>query len=690
MKNGIGKKLISVLFCLTLVLTYVPCSVKTAFAENTDTSDDIVILYTNDVHSYIDGSLSYDVIKAIKDDLKDEYGYVLLADAGDHIQGTAYGSMDKGESIIKMMNAAQYDVATLGNHEFDYNMQGCMNVITWAEYPYISCNFYHEKNGVRGENVLDSYKIFDCGDEQIAFVGITTPESFTKTTPAYFQDGNGNYIYGISGGDDGAELQQEVQKAIDEAETAGATKVIALGHLGVEPSSKPWTSEETIAGVSGLDAFIDGHSHTVMENKVVEDKEGNDVILTQTGEYFNRIGMMVIDSESGEITTDFIECEGNETDGYTLKSDLYSGTALIADETVKGIKNDWLAEIDNQLGHTVGTAEVIFDNYDSSGNRLVRKQETNSGDLAADSLYYLFDDMDLDVDVAIMNGGGIRNGAVTGNISYKICKDILPFGNVGCLQTVTGQQILDMLEWSSRNVGVAEDGSFLHVSGMTYKINTSVPDTTQADDKDVWVRGPEKYRVHDVKIYNKDTDKWDALDLNAKYNLAGYNYTLRDLGGGFAMLNEAVNVVDYVMEDYMILANYISAFENGIVKADNSPLLKKYPGLLIDYSDVNGSGRIQVVSLYDENEENKENNGSADNNTGENSGNSSSEGDNNVDAENSDTEDGDAQNSESSENTQTGDSSNMYLWLVMMILSGGAAFVIIPNISKRKLYQKDK
>ena len=228
----------------------------------------------------------------------------------------------------------------------------------------------------------------------------------------------------------------------------------------------------------------------------------------------------------------------------------------------------------------------------------MRFQETNSGDFAADALYYLFDNMGLDVDLAVMNGGGTRNTAITGDVSYKTCKDMHPFGNVACLQTVTGQQILDMLEWSAR-YAPNEDGSFLHVSGITYKINTSIENTAVADEYDVWISGPEKYRVHDIKVYNKNTNSWEDLDLNAKYNLAGYNYTLRDLGGGFAMLDGAVNVLDYVAEDYMVLANYISGFENSIVKASNSPLLAKYPNLLLDYSDVNGSGRIELVTNSD-------------------------------------------------------------------------------------------
>lgn len=591
------KKLLSMLLAVVMLL-----AVPSMTADAADTKDSVAILYTNDVHTYIDGPLSYDVIAAIKEELEPLYKDVLLVDAGDHVQGTAYGSMDKGETILKLMNAAEYDLATLGNHEFDYGMFGCMQVIDWAEFPYVSCNFYHEEAGVRGDNVLESYEIFECGNEKIAFVGITTPESFTKSTPAYFQNENGEYIYGIAGGDDGAALYADVQTAINAARAEGATKVIALGHLGDDISSQPWTSEMTIANVTGLDAFIDGHSHSTVKGKDVADKDGNNVLLTQTGEYFGQIGLMVI-SGTGEITTDFIGTEeilgedGETVTGYNVVSELYKGTEIISDADVKTIQDAWLAKVDEELGTVIGSTALTLDNYEGEENRLVRSQETNTGDFCADALYYLFDNMDMDVDVAIMNGGGVRNKAVTGDISYKVCKDIHTFGNVACLQTITGQQLLDALEWGARSVGVDECGGFLQVSGITYKIDTSTADTTQKDDKDVWTGGPTgEYRVHDVKVYNKETNAWDDLDLAAEYNLAGYNYTLRDLGDGFAMFDGAVNVLDYVMEDYMVLSNYVLAFENGVVDASNSPLLAKYDGLLVDYSTVNGSGRIEIVT----------------------------------------------------------------------------------------------
>ena len=618
------RKLLAVILALAMCVALFGCG-KTEPAETTapattaapvvettvatEPKEDVVILYTNDVHTYIDGPLSYDVLAGLKDSLKAVYGNVLLVDAGDAVQGTAFGSMDKGETIVKLMNAAGYDLATLGNHEFDYGMDGAMNVINWAQFPYISCNFYHEKDGEKGAAVLAPYEIFEIGGQKIAFVGITTPESFTKSTPAYFQDAEGNYIYGISGGEDGTALYADVQAAIDAAKAEDADVVIAPGHLGDDPASQPWTSEETIANVTGLDAFIDGHSHSTVEGKDVDG-----VWLTQTGEYFGAIGMMLIDGETGEISTDLITYEEitevvkdekgeavlnedgeeeTEVVGYEFVYDFDLGTTWCSDAEVAAIKDAWITEIDTKLGEVIGSTELTFDNYDAEGNRLVRSQETNTGDFAADALYYLFDNMGLDVDVAIMNGGGVRNKAVTGELTYKTAKTIHTFGNVACLQTITGQQLLDALEWGARGVGGEEIGGFLHVAGITYKIDSEWPASLQMDDKGVWIGGPTGgYRVHDVQVYNKETDAYEPLDLEETYNLAGYNYTLRDLGDGFNMFSGAVNVLDYVMEDYMVLANYIQNFEDGKVEADNSPLEAKYPEMLVDYEDVDGCGRI--------------------------------------------------------------------------------------------------
>ena len=547
---------------------------ETAAAGETEAAGGVTVLYTNDIHTYITKDLTYSKVAAYKDSLEN----VLLVDAGDHIQGTAYGSMDKGATIAQLMNAAGYDLATLGNHEFDYGMDGCMAAIEAADFPYVSCNFYHEANGVAGENVLDSYKVFEVGGVKIAFIGITTPESFTKSTPSYFQDENGNYIYGIAGGTDGEALYTTVQNAIDAA-SAEADYVIALGHLGVDESSQPWTSREVIANTTGLDAFIDGHSHTTIPMEEVTDEGGSTVILTQTGSYLDAVGQMTIAAD-GTITTQLLTAENL--------------AEVTPDAEVKAIEDAWVAELDEQLGQVIGYSQVTLDNYDAEGNRLVRKQETNTGDFAADALYYLFDEMDLDVDVAVMNGGGVRNEAVTGEISYQTCKAIHTFGNVACLQTVTGQQLLDALEWGAKDVtadGSVENGGFLHVSGLRYTINTAIPSTVQQDDKGVWTGGPTgAYRVTNVEVLNNETGAYEPLDLTAQYNLAGYNYTLRDLGDGFAMFDGAVNVLDYVSEDYMVLANYVESFP-----VDEATGLPTIPADS-QYAEVTGNGRITIVN----------------------------------------------------------------------------------------------
>ena len=369
-----------------------------------------------------------------------------------------------------------------------------------------------------------------------------------------------------------------MQNAIDAA-SAEADYVIALGHLGVDESSQPWTSREVIANTTGLDAFIDGHSHTTIPMEEVTDEGGNTVILTQTGSYLDAVGQMTIAAD-GTITTQLLTAENL--------------AEVTPDAEVKAIEDAWVAELDEQLGQVIGYSQVTLDNYDAEGNRLVRKQETNTGDFAADALYYLFDEMDLDVDVAVMNGGGVRNEAVTGEISYQTCKAIHTFGNVACLQTVTGQQLLDALEWGAKDVtadGSVENGGFLHVSGLRYTINTAIPSTVQQDDKGVWTGGPTgAYRVTNVEVLNNETGAYEPLDLTAQYNLAGYNYTLRDLGDGFAMFDGAVNVLDYVSEDYMVLANYVESFP-----VDEATGLPTIPADS-QYAEVTGNGRITIVN----------------------------------------------------------------------------------------------
>jgi len=547
---------------------------------------DVTILYTNDVHTYIDKQspkLTYAAIADLKQSYQNAGKDVLLVDAGDHVQGTAYGSMDEGASIIKLMNAAGYDVATPGNHEFDYGMDRAKAIMKEADFPYLSCNWVDLRTTLR---VLPSVKVFVRGGRRIAFVGVTTPETFTKSTPAYFMDkAQRKYIYDIQGGEDGKKLYNAVQKAIDKAKLL-ADVVIGLGHLGVDPSSSPWTSEEVIAHTSGFDAFIDGHSHTVMENKQVQDASGKAVTLTQTGSYFANVGEMTIAAD-GTITTKLIPTHEG------------------MDAGIAAMQTGWVNTVDDMLGEKIAVGDSDFYVSDpATGKRRIRSAETNLGDFVADGIYTYFNEVEkLHCDVAIMNGGGIRADVPAGDWTFKTCKQVSPFGNVACLMSVTGKQIQDALEFAARFAGEdgKENGGFLQVAGATYEIHTDIPNTVQTDEKNVWIGSATGTpRVQNVKIYDKASGSYLPLDPGATYALAGMNYTLRNLGDGFAMFDGAELIKDYVSEDYLVMSTYAMIFDGadaaGLphLSSANSPLAA-YPGYLLNYEQPYGAGRITIL-----------------------------------------------------------------------------------------------
>ena len=558
---------------------------------------DVAIIYTNDIHTYIKNrdqndekkakNLSYSAISALKEDIEAQGKEVILADAGDHIQGTAYGDMDKGATIIQMMNETGYDIATIGNHEFDYGIARLLELINKAEFSYLSCNFYETDDG---QLVLPAYKIIEKGGVRIAFIGISTPESITKSTPTFFMDKNGNLLYNFYSGEDGSELYDSVQKTIDEVKPQ-ADYVIALGHLGVEISSVPYTSRELIQHTHGLDAFIDGHSHTLIEHEYVKDSKGKDVLLTQTGAYFKGVGVMTI-AQDGTISTEVLHEYGRQNEFVT--------------ETEQG----WIKTIDEKLGEKIAVLDsnmVVMDPKNPA-QRIVRCQETNLGDLTADSYYYFFNKkLKMDCDIALSNGGGIRNGINAGDVSYFSAKTVFPFGNQICIVETTGQQILDALEKGAIFAGVydetkhipAESGAFLHVAGIKYEIDSTVESSVQVDENGIWLGAPTgKYKVVNLMVYNRSTNEYEPIDLEKTYRTASTNYTLKKLGDGMAMFKGIVPVLDFVGEDYIILADYLKSFKKGKdkfphISTANSPL-RSYKNYLIDYENPFGSGRIEI------------------------------------------------------------------------------------------------
>ena len=469
--------------------------------------EDIVILHTNDIHC---GYLSYDKVAALAQEAD------LLVDAGDAIQGDVIGTLSKGGYITDIMNYLGYDLAIPGNHEFDYGMEQFLCLAEKkANFPYVAANFTSLSTG---ESCLKAYETFEVNGKTVAFVGIVTPESFTKSTPAYFQDQDGQFIYSFCEGNDGQDLYDAVQAAIDSAKAAGADYVIGVAHLGVDPSSSPWTSYEVIANTHGFDAMIDGHSHSSI-TETVKDEDGCDVLLQQTGSKLASVGKLTID-ENGHIAAKLVDISSVAPDP--------EATAYIASITEK---------FDQLQNTVVASSQVELTIYDENGQRAIRSAETNLGNLVADAYRVM-----LDGDISFVNGGGIRDNIAPGDITYGDIIKVHPFGNEMCLAEVTGQQILDALEMGSSALP-GENGSFQHVSGMSYTVNTAIPSSVVEDDQGMFVKVDGPYRVTEVTIGT------EPLDVNKTYTLASHNYLLKSQGGGFSMFKDVKLIKDCVMID---------------------------------------------------------------------------------------------------------------------------------------------
>ena len=504
--------------------------------------NDIVILYTNDVHCGVDDNLGYAGLATVKNALEAQGKHVVLVDNGDAVQGDTIGTLSNGEYIIDIMNEIGYDVATPGNHEFDYGMDQFFALTEQANFPYVSANFVDND----GNTVLDPYVIKDVAGVKIAFVGISTPKTITTSTPKYFQDDNGNYIYAFQQDETGEKLYAAVQSAVDAARAEGAQFVIALAHLGIEEDCSPWTSSEVIVNTTGIDAVLDGHSHSLIECEKVKNKDGAEVLLSST-----------------ETKLAYIGC-------LTIKDDGSMSTTLISDNGMKDFIGGIQEEFEELVNTVVASTDVDLIIKDpASGERIVRVSETNLGDLCADAYRAMSG-----ADVAIVNGGGVRADIPAGDITYGQIIAVHPFGNEMCVVECTGQEILDALELGCSKLP-AESGGFLHVSGMTYTIDLNVESTVKLDENGMFVSVEGERRVKDV------TGGGEPLDPEKTYTLASHNYKLKNCGDGYSMFADNVFLQDSVMIDNQVLINYIVDVLGGTVGEE--------------YADPYGQGRITII-----------------------------------------------------------------------------------------------
>ena len=547
------KKLLSIILAILMIVTTIPF----ALAADGDT----VILYTNDIHCAVD---DFAVLSAYKAQLETEGSSVVLVDAGDAIQGEIIGLLTEGAAIVDIMNAVGYDYAVPGNHEFDYGMNEFLDLAqNKAQYEYISSNFYDLTSL---SPVLAPYAIEDFGAYQVAFVGISTPETITKSTPEFFMGEGGNYIYGFPvypGGMTNEDLYDSVQESVDDAIENGADIVVAVGHTGELETTDGWKTSDIIANTSGIDYFIDAHSHETVVEEVYLNVNGEDVIRTSTGTKLANFGVLTI---SGD-TADF---ELVNPDGVDVEA--MSEEAKAAYNTVKAKVDGYNKEI-AQLLEKIGTSEVKLVTYDEDNSWAVRKRETNAGDFVADAYRAV-----TGADVAVANGGGVRGEIEIGDVSRKMLMDMNPFGNYMCIIEVTGQQLLDVLEHGARNCPESL-GGFFQVSGVTFEIHTYNESPVSCDQLGNFIDINDTMPRRVQNVYVGD----EPVDLNKTYTLAGSQYVLTQGGDGLTMLDGAKVVQDDgLLRDYEMIIKYFTETLEGKITEEQ-------------YGNPDGDGRISII-----------------------------------------------------------------------------------------------
>lgn len=502
-------RLLSLILAVAMVFSL---SVSAMAAETPDMSGQLVILHTNDSHSRVNDNLGFATVAAAKTYYESLGADVLLLDAGDTLHGLPVANLTKGENIVEIMNAVGYDAMTPGNHDFNYGTDRLAELSALMDFPLLSANFTRSD----GSLVFEGSAILEAGDLKVGVVGISTPETASKANPLY----TAGYSFNPN------DIAAKVQAQIDALSAEGVDYIIALGHLGIDEESAPWRSTDVIAQVTGLDAFIDGHSHSALEaGMIVKDKDSNDVILAQTGNYISNIGIITLDSDT--ITAGFVDTEGLEGDTDVA--------ALIA---------EMKAELSPLLNEIVANTSVNLNGERAPGNRT---EETNLGDLATDALIYVSG-----ADVALTNGGGIRTslpidhtnpedtanyieGAKAGDITYGDLNAVFPFGNIVITIEITGADLLAALEHGTKSTPEAS-GGFPQVSGMSFTLHT---DRTEN-------------RVTDVMIGGEplDLEKTYILATNDFTQVGGDDYTMLvscAVTGYYGGLDEAL--IEYVTDE---------------------------------------------------------------------------------------------------------------------------------------------
>ena len=523
-------------------------------------ADEIVILFTSDIHCAVNKGWGFAGLQQIRDTLEAEGTPVLLVDDGDAIQGEPIGTWSKGRAVADLMNKMGYDAAIPGNHEFDFGVDNFLEIAGNAEFPYICCNLTKE-----GKPVFDPYVICEAGGKKIAFVGVTTPLTITSSVPSNFQNENGEFVYDFLQKDaTGQAFYDAVQKNVDAARAEGADHVILLGHLGMTATFAPWDYASVAANTEGIDAILDGHSHDA-EQVQVKNKAGKTVPRSACGTKMESIGWARIDTKDGTVTTGL----------YEWNNDASAAELLGIDNDMSRAVDGAMAEVEEKLAEVLGKTSFDLTISDPTAKmsdgepvRIVRSAETNLGDLITDA----FRDQ-TGAEIAFVGGGAVRMSIPAGEITKGDVLGVMPFNKDLCVAELTGQQILDALEFGVSRMP-NEFGGFLQVSGLTFEIDTSIPSGCATDENGMFTGVEGERRVKNVMAGD------ETVDPEKTYTVAGDSYLLREQGDGMAMFGEKYVVRD-VMLDNEALMKYIEDTLGGTVSAE--------------YADPYGQGRITAA-----------------------------------------------------------------------------------------------
>lgn len=535
-----------IVFCLSVL-----CAAA-VFGENPDStgadpSKEVaaVILHTNDTHCGYEDNIGFDGLVLYKKELEQMYEHVFLVDGGDAIQGSAIGVISKGEALIRMMNAAGVDVATLGNHEFDFGMETLNDCAELFNGTYVCVNFCTSD----GKPVFAPGTILDAGELQIGILGVVTPDTYIKTSIKNILDETGQPMYDFLADADGNSLCLALQDNADELRRKGADVIILLSHLGDEESTSiQYQTKNVLAKLSGIDIVLDGHSH-VQYTRTLKDKDGKDIPVVQNGMLFENIGQLTI-YKDGHLEAMLLD-EIPDSDTISTLTVERKGKTRFVDAEMHALQNEIAQSYTGILDQKIGelSFDMIVDNDQDISNRM---QENALCELVADAYRSAGHS-----DIGFVMAASVRGDLLKGDLTYRSVLGLLPYSNAIKTVSVSGQMLKDILEYATRNLPKPA-ATFPQVSGLTFTVDLSKESGARLDEKGEFTHVEGPYRVSEIKVGGKD------LDLSAEYTLTTSEYVING-GDGFTTFHEADFVNDTMKVDNMVVKEYIENELGGVI-----------------------------------------------------------------------------------------------------------------------------